>query len=58
MKDTVANQVAIKTNLNTAVNIQANKLDLPTSHVARLQHGKAISTIASITVTATTIALW
>ena len=45
---------AIKTELNTRVSIQSNKLDLATSYVARLQH----CVIASIAVTATAIALW
>ena len=50
--------VAIKTELNTGVSIQAHKLDSATSYIAQLQHRTTICTIASITVTATTIALW
>ena len=50
--------VAIKTEPNTGVSIQANKLDLPTSYVARLQHRSGICAIATIAVTTATIALW
>ena len=53
MNDTFA-----KAKLNTRVSIQANKLDLATSYVARLQHFTATCTIVSITVTTATIALW
>ena len=44
--------------LNIGVSIQANKSDLPTSYVARLQHRKVICTIVSITVTTALLALW
>ena len=47
--------VAIKTKLNTRVSIQANKIDLAASYVARLQHWVAICAIVSITVTTATI---
>ena len=50
--------VAINTKLNTWVIIQANKLQSATSCIARLQHHMVICATASITVTATTIALW
>ena len=48
----------MKTELNTSISIQANKLDLAVSYTARLQHRKAICATANITVTANTIALW
>ena len=44
--------------INTRVSIQANKLNLATNYVARLQHCTAICGIVSITVTTATIALW
>ena len=50
--------VAINTKLNTGVTVQPNKLDLATSHVARLQHHMAICAIVSITVTTATTVLW
>ena len=40
--------VAIKTKLNTGVSIQANKLDLATSYVTRLQHRTAICAISLV----------
>ena len=46
MKDTFANHVATEAKLNTAVSIQANKPDLPTTYVARPQHGTAICATA------------
>ena len=40
------------------LNLQVNKLNLPTNYVARLQHCTAICAIASMTVTPTILALW
>ena len=54
----VCQPVIIKTKINTGVSIQTNKIDLVASCAAWLQNRTAIHAIASITVTAATIALW
>ena len=48
----------MNTKLNARVSIQANKLDLTASYVARLEHRMTICTIVSITVTGATVDLW